>query len=104
MKVKFSHALEDMTGLFGLYLGVGEGDEKIVHVHNKPSLSDHILEGVIHELLEHGGRVAETKEHDCQLKESFVHDKDCFPLVAIPDVDIVIPPVNVEFSEVVSVF
>ena len=31
-------------------------------------------------------------------------DKSCFPLVAIFDVDIVIPPANIKFGEVASIF
>ena len=33
-----------------------------------------------------------------------MRDEGCFPLVTIFDVDIVVPPMNIEFSEVVSIF
>ena len=48
--------------------------------------------------------VTETKEHYGGLKESFVGDEGCLPLVTIFDVDIVVPPMNIELGEVASVF
>ena len=43
---------------------IREEYEEIVHVDNKPSFSDHVLEGVIHEVLKYGRGVVETKEHN----------------------------------------
>ena len=74
-------------------------DKKIVHIDNEPSFCDHIMEGVVHELLEGGGGVGKTKEHYSWFKKSFVGDKGDFPLVSILDLDIVISPVNIEFGE-----
>ena len=104
MEIEFCHSLKDMTGLFFVGFGVGGGNEEVVHVDDKPSFSDHVAKGVVHELLEHGEGVAETKEHDGQFKESLVHDESHLPLVAILDADVVVSPSNVEFGEVVSVF
>ena len=42
VKVKFSHTLEDMMGLLCVGFGVGGGDEKVVHVNNKLSFSNHV--------------------------------------------------------------
>ena len=47
---------------------VGGIDEEVIHIDDKPSFSDYIVEGVIHELLEGGGGVSETKEHNCGFK------------------------------------
>ena len=104
MKVEFCHALEDTTGSVCMDLRVRGGDEEVIHVDDEPSFSDHVSEGVIHESLECGWRVAETKEHDHWLEESFVCDEGHFPLVSIFDTNIVIPPMNVEFGEVMSIF
>ena len=104
MKVEFSHALENMTGSFFMGFGVRGGNEEVIHIDDEPSLSNHVLEGVVHESLEHSGGVAETEEHDSGLKEPLVGDESHLPLVAVFDVDIVVPPTNVEFSEVASVF
>ena len=43
---------------------IGEEDEEIIYVDDEPSFSDHVSEGVIHEMLEYGRRVVEIKEHD----------------------------------------
>ena len=91
-------------GSFSVSLWVRGGNEEIVHVDNEPSFCDHITEGVIHELLECGRGVIKSKEHNGRFKKSFVHDEGSFPLVAILDVDIIISPTNIKFSEVASVF
>ena len=43
-------------------------DEEIIHVNDEPSFSDHVLEGVIYEMLKCDGRVVETEEHDSRFK------------------------------------
>ena len=48
--------------------------EEIIHVNDKPSFSDHILKEVIHEMLECGRGVVETKEHNSRFEQSFVCD------------------------------
>ena len=104
MEVEFSHALKNAMGLFSIGLGVWRGDEKVIHIDDKPSFSDHVSEQVIHELLEYGGGVAEAKEHDCQLKESFVSDEGSFPLVTVFDTNVIVTPSNIELGEMLSVF
>ena len=54
-------------------------------------------------MLECGGGITETKEHDYGLKESFVGDESSFPLVAILDTNIVIPPSDIKLDEMASV-
>ena len=104
MEVKFSHTLEDTAGLLSVGLEVGRDNEEVVHVDDEPSFSDHVSEGVIHELLEHGRGVAKTKEHDGGFKKSFVDDEGHLPLVTILDADVVVSPMDVKFGEVVSIF
>ena len=104
VKVKLSHALEDMMGSFGVGLGVRGGNEQVVYVDNKPSFSDHVPEGVVHKSLEHCQRVTKAEEHDHWFEESFVGDESHLPLVTIFDADVVVSPTNIELSEVVSVF
>ena len=74
-------------------------DKKIIHIDNKLSFCDPIMEGVVHELLEGGGGVGKTKEHYGWFKKSFVDDEGGFPLVSILDLDIVIFPANIKFGE-----
>ena len=104
VKVELGHALEDTAGSFCVGLGVGGGNEEVIHIDDEPSFSDHISEGVIYESLECGGRVTKAKEHDGGFEEPFVGDEGCLPLVTILDADIVVPLTNVEFGEVTNVF
>ena len=50
--------------MFFVESGVQGVDEKVVHINDKPSFCDHAMERVIHELLEGGWGVGESKEHD----------------------------------------
>jgi hypothetical protein len=81
----------------------GENQE-IVHVNDKPSFSDEVTERVVHETLEGGRGVGETKEHDSGFEEAFVSVKCSFPLVAIFDPNIVVTPLNIELCEDVGPF
>ena len=38
-------------------------DKEVIHVDNEPSFCDHIAKGIIHEVLEGGRGISETKEH-----------------------------------------
>ena len=64
MKIQLSHMLEDMTSLFSVSFQLWRDDGEVVHVDDKPSLSNHVTELVIHELLECCRRVAKVKEHN----------------------------------------
>ena len=70
-----------------------------LYVNDEPSFSNHILEGVIHELLEHCRGVSEFEEHYGWFKECFVGDKGSFPLVAVFDADVVVTPADVKLGE-----
>ena len=104
MEVELDHALENMTGSFGLGFGVWEGNEEVVHVDDKPSFSNHVLEQVTHESLECSGGVAEAKEHDHWFKESFVGDEGYLPLMTIFYTDVVVTPTNIKLGEVSGIF
>ena len=104
IEVELSHPLEDMVDLLGVGCWVWRGDEEVIHIDNQLSFSDHVSERVIHESLEYSGGVTQTKEHDCWFEKSFVCDKSHLPLMTIFDVDIVVPLLNIEFSEVASIF
>ena len=69
-----------------------------------PSVIIHISEQVVYELLEHSGRVADAEEYDNWFKESFVSIEGCLLLVAVFDTNDIVPPTDVKFGEVVSVF
>ena len=104
MEVNLCHPLEHMAGLFFVGFWVWRGDEKVIHVDDESSFSNHVLEGIIHEPLECVRGVAETKEHNCRFEESLVSDESHFPLVTILDTNVVIPPSNIKLGEVASIF
>ena len=99
MKVKFSHSLQDVFGAFFMEGGVGGVDKEIIHIDDKPSFGNHVVEEVVHEALEGSGRVGESEEHHGGFEKSFMGDEGCFPLVTVLDSYIVLPPLNVEFGE-----
>ena len=79
--------------------GVRGVDKKVVHVDNKPSFCDHIMKGVVQELLKDGRGIGKTKDHYGWFKEFFMGDKSGLPLMFIFDMDVVISPADVKFGE-----
>ena len=96
----FPKSLEHTSSAFVMegYVVLGV-DSHVVHVDLKPLFWEHICKDMIHESLESGGSVAETKEHDGGFKESHGGDKSSFPLILLLDANVVIFPTNVEFGE-----
>ena len=103
IEVELCHMPEDLTGSFGMSFWVQGGDEEVIYIDDKPSFSNHVLEGIIHESLKCSRGVTKAKEHSGGFKESFVDDEGCLPLVTIFDADIIIPSMNIKFGEVVSI-
>ena len=58
---------------------------------------------MVHECLEGAGGIAKAKEHDGQLKKTQRSDEHCFPLIFLMDLDVVVPPSDVELGEVSGV-
>ena len=103
MKVEFCHALENAFCAFLVEGGVRGVDEKIIHVDNEPSFSNHVVEGVVHESLKGCGGIGESEEHHGWFEEPLVGDEGGLPLVSVFDPYIVISPPNVEFGEDLSI-
>ena len=96
----FSESLEHSSGVFVMegYIVLGV-DSHIIHIDLKPLLWDHISKDMIHESLEGGGSVAESKEHDGGFEESHGGNESSFPLIFLLNANVVIFPTNVEFGE-----
>ena len=96
----FSELLKHLSSAFVMegciILGV---DSHVVHVDLKPLLCEHIHEDMVHESLEGRGSIAESKEYDGGFEESHGGNESSFPLIFLPDANIVISPMNVEFGE-----
>src|SRR5258707_14482652 len=107
-KFAFLWSEEQLVGTEGLeYLSsdppmVCEGggvDEDVVHVADGFIAIDKGAEDVVHHCLEGGWRVAQSKEHDEQLKESLVHGEGRLPLIPFLQLDIVEAPMEVQGGE-----
>ena len=59
---------------------------------------------MVHESLEHGRSVAETKKHDCGFIEAKRSDECGLPLILFTNANIVISPSDVKFGEESGVF
>ena len=77
---------------------------QVVHVDLEPSLGDHVGEDVVHERLKGRRGIAEAKEHYGRFIESERSDECCFPLVFLPDTNVVIAPSDVKLGEQCRVF
>ena len=72
---------------------------KVIHVDLQPFLSEHVGEDMVHERLECGGCITESKEHDSGFEEPHGSYEGSFPLVFLSNADVIVPPTNVEFGE-----
>src|SRR5260221_12700514 len=77
----------------------GRVDEDVIHVANSFIVIDKGVEDVIHHCLEGGQQVAQSKEHDEQLKESSVCGEGHLPLIPFLQLDIVEAPMEVQGGE-----
>ena len=82
-----------------MYLSVGGEDEQVVHVDEKPPFSNHVSEGVVHEVLESCQGVHHSEEHYHWFEAPLVCGKGSLPLVSVLDAYIVISPSDVKLGE-----
>ena len=96
----FSELLEHTLSMFVMegYIILGVYSH-VVHIDLKPLFWEHIHEDMVHESLEGGGSIAESKEYDGGFEESHGGNESSFPLIFLPDANVVISPINVEFGE-----
>ena len=96
----FSKSLKYMPSLFMVEGNVVFSvDAEVIHVDFQPFLSQHVSKDVIHECLKRGGSIAESEEHDSGFEESHGSNESGLPLILLPDVNVVISPMNVELGE-----
>ena len=72
---------------------------QVVHVDLEPSLGDHVSKDMIHERLKSQRSITEAKEHYGRFKEAKRSDECRFPLVFLPNGNVVITPSNIELHE-----
>ena len=79
-------------------------DIQVIHVYFQPAFSNHICKDVVHKGLESGWSIAESKEYDGWFEESERSDECAFPLVFVPNANVVEPPSNIEHRKNSTVF
>ena len=104
MEIQFRHVLEDTFGAFTMGLFIRGEDKEVVHIDDEPSFCDHVLEGVVHESLERCWGIGESEEHHSWFDEAFMCDEGGLPLVAVLDVKVVVPPVDIKLGEQFGIF
>src|SRR5882724_5666437 len=82
--------------------GLATKDEDVVHIDGHYSLVDEFFENVVHHRLECGGTVHEAEEHDQRFEKASVCLKSSLLLVSFFDPNVVVPPANVQLSEILS--
>src|SRR5258707_9360527 len=87
-----------------LVIGEGVGvDEDIIHIAYGLTIVDEILEDIVHHHLEHHRGVTQSEEHDVWLKQPSVSLECSLPLIPFLDLHIVESPLEVKYSEELSV-
>ena len=100
----FAKVLEDVACSFMMeFEGTGGVKSKVIHVDFEPAFGNHVSENMVHEGLKSPGGIANSKEHDGWFKQSERSDECSFPLIFLINMEIVVTPANVEFSEVSGV-
>ena len=72
---------------------------QVIHIDLVPHFGNHISENMIHECLKSGRSVTEPKKHYGGFKEAKRGDERCFPLIFLPDANVVVTPSNIEFGK-----
>jgi hypothetical protein len=96
-KVSFVEVLEYVTNVAAVLLEqVGE-NEDVIKIYNDKKIN-HVLEWVIHEVLELCGGIGHAHGHNKPLVGAVPCAESCKPLMAFGDLDVVIAIVKVDFG------
>ena len=96
---KYTRTLDKLWSLCLTLPGPNITYSQVVHIDLEPPLGDHVSKDMIHECLKNWRGVAKTKEHYSGYKEAERSDECCFPLVFLPNANVVIAPLNIKLSE-----
>jgi len=77
---------------------------EVVHINDEPSFREVVGKDMVHERLKGRQGVALAKEHNCRFIEPVRSSESGLPLVGLLNLNIVIPPLDIEFSEIPRVF
>jgi len=73
---------------------------EVVHINDEPSFRKVISEDMVHECLKGRRRVALAEEHYCRFIEPVRSSESGLPLVSLLNLNVVIPPLDIEFGEI----
>jgi cellulose synthase/poly-beta-1,6-N-acetylglucosamine synthase-like glycosyltransferase len=75
-------------------------NEYVIQIDTDYTFGDQVLEYLVHHGLKGGQTIGETEEHNQGFEKSLVCAKGGLPLITFLDADIVLPPPDIEFGEV----
>jgi len=96
--------LENQPNMRDVFVQVSRVHHEVVHVDDEPSFRKVVSEDIIHECLKGRLRVALAEEHNCRFVEPVRSSESGLPLVGLLNLNIVIPPPDIEFGEILGVF
>ena len=97
MLLKFVQYLVYQSSVMGEV--VRGGDQDVVHVNYNLSCACEFAKGCVHHCLKGAWGVYESKEHDVWFVEAQIDFEGSLPLVSFLNMDVVVSPVNIQFSE-----
>ena len=72
---------------------------QVVHVNDKPSLSDVVSEVKVHKCLKRWWGATKSKKHHRWFEQSKRCDEGSLPLITLLDSNVIIPPLYVELGK-----
>ena len=72
---------------------------QVVHINDKPSISDVVSKVEVHKRLKHRWGAAKSKKHHCWFKQSKRRDEGSFPFITLLDSNVIIPPLHVKLGK-----
>ncbi len=82
----------------------GTGVNKdIIHIAYHLAVVDELMEDIIHHCLEHCRGVTQSKKHDSWFKQPLVSLEHSLPLVIFLDLHVIGSPVEIKYSEELSI-
>ena len=74
-------------------------DEDVIQVDDYMSFIKEVTEDLIHETLEGGRHITESKGHSSRLVETLIGAEGGLPLVSFLDLDVIITPAHILLGE-----
>ena len=96
VEVMLLKALENFSDMALVFFFGVRVDEYVILVYQYTNI-EHVAKNVIHEVLEGGGSIAESKRHYTPFEGAIVSPESCLPFVALLDLDQMVGVPEVSF-------